>query len=67
LLTKYKKLDDVVMMIGGNLVVGRGDPDEIQRKYKSYGFDLVCHQIDLNTGLDMLETHLDERTKERNT
>lgn len=65
LLTQYKKLDDVVMMIGGNLVVGRGDPDEIQRKYKGFGFDLVCHQIDLNTGLDMLETYLEERTENR--
>ena len=25
------------------------------------GFDLVCHQVDLNTGLDMLEAYVKER------
>lgn len=64
LMAKYKKLDDLTMMIGGNLVVGRGDPEEIQRKYKGYGFDLVCHQVDLNTGLDMLEDFLQERNSQ---
>lgn len=64
LMAKYKKLDDVVMMIGGNLVVGRGDPEEIQRKYRGYGFDLVCHQVDLNTGLDMLADFLEGRNSQ---
>ena len=64
LMAKYKKLDDVVMMIGGNLVVGYGDPEEIQRKYKGYGFDLVCHQVDLNTGLDMLAEFLEGRSSQ---
>ena len=58
---KYKNLDNLIMMIGGNLAVGRGDPEEIERKYKNYGFDLVCHQIDLNTGLDWLEEFIDKR------
>jgi len=26
------------------------------------GFDLVCHQVDLNTGLDMLEHYMQEKT-----
>ena len=52
---EYKGLDDVVMMIGGNLIVGTGNAEDIVPKYKNYGFDIVCHQIDLNTGLDMLE------------
>jgi methylaspartate mutase sigma subunit len=59
--SKYKGLDDLIMMIGGNLTVGTGDPAEIEKKYKRYGFDLVCHQIDLNTGLDMLEAFIKER------
>ncbi|MCP4597434.1 methylaspartate mutase subunit S [Neptuniibacter sp.] len=58
---KYKGLDDLILMIGGNLAVGRGDPEEIERKYKNYGFDLVCHQIDLNTGLDWLEEFIEKR------
>ena len=57
----YKKLDDVIMMIGGNLVVGSGNAEDIIPRYKGYGFDIVCHQVDLNTGLDSLEDMLKER------
>ncbi len=59
--SRYKGLDDVIMMIGGNLVVGRGDSEDIVARYKKYGFDIVCHQVDLNTGLDMLGELLQER------
>ncbi len=59
--SKYKALDDVIMVIGGNLVVGSGNTEEIVSRYENYGFDLVCHQVDLNTGLDMLQALLDER------
>ena len=55
---EYKGLDDLIMMIGGNLTVGTGTAEEIVPKYKNYGFDIVCHQIDLNTGLDMLEAFI---------
>lgn len=58
---KYKSLDDIIMMIGGNLTVGSGNAADIIPRYKNYGFDLVCHQVDLNTGLDMLETYIEER------
>ena len=58
--SKYKTLDNIVMMIGGNLVVGTADADIIVPKYKNYGFDLVFHQVDLNTGLDTLEEFLKE-------
>ncbi|PHQ64969.1 MAG: methylaspartate mutase subunit S [Sulfurimonas sp.] len=61
--SKYKNLDNLVMMIGGNLVVGSADADTIVPKYKNYGFDLVFHQVDLNTGLDTLEEFLKERNK----
>lgn len=57
---KYKSLNDLVMMIGGNLTVGTGNTDDIVPRYQKYGFDLVCHQVDLNTGLDMLENYLRE-------
>ena len=63
---KYKNLDDIIMMIGGNLVVGTGNAEDIVPRYKNYGFDIVCHQVDLNTGLDLLETFIVDRdTKER--
>lgn len=61
--SKYKNLDNLVMMIGGNLVVGTGNVDEIVPKFKRYGFDLVFHQVDLNIGLDELEKFLQERKK----
>ena len=60
---KYKSLDELIMMIGGNLVVGSGNTDDIVARYKNYGFDLVCHQVDLNAGLDLLESFLEERRK----
>ncbi len=58
---KYNNLDDLIMMIGGNLVVGSGNTEDIVARYKKYGFDLVCHQVDLNTGLDLLQDLLEER------
>ncbi len=58
---KYKTLDDLIMMIGGNLVVGSGNAEDIVPRYKNYGFDLVCHQVDLNTGLDSLEVFIEDR------
>jgi methylaspartate mutase sigma subunit len=48
-------------MIGGNLVVGSGNAEDIVPRYKSYGFDLVCHQVDLNTGLDSLEAFISDK------
>jgi len=60
--SKYGNLlDDVVFMIGGNLVVGTGTADDIVPRFKNYGFDLVFHQVDLNTGLDSLEEFMKER------
>ncbi|WP_294964314.1 methylaspartate mutase subunit S [Sulfurimonas sp.] len=61
--SKYKNLENLVMVIGGNLVVGSADADTIVPKYKNYGFDLVFHQVDLSTGLDTLEEFLKERNK----
>ena len=61
--SKYKNLDNLVMVIGGNLVVGSADAETIVPKYKNYGFDLVFHQVDLNTGLDTLEKFLKERDR----
>ena len=60
---KYKGLDNLIMMIGGNLVVGHGNAEDIVPKYKNYGFDLVCHQVDLNTGLDSLEEFIQKRNR----
>ena len=62
--SKYGNLlDNVVFMIGGNLVVGTGSADDIVPKFKNYGFDLVFHQVDLNTGLDELENYMKKRNQ----
>ena len=61
--TYGNQLDDVVFMIGGNLVVGTGDADDIVPRFKNYGFDLVFHQIDLTLGLDTLENYLKGQSK----
>ena len=54
-------LDGVLFAIGGNLSVGEATQEEIVPKYKAYGYDLVFHQIDLNEGLNIIETTLKER------
>ncbi|RXK00991.1 methylaspartate mutase subunit S [Arcobacter sp. CECT 8986] len=56
--SKYKSLKDVVFMLGGNLAVGEAKTEDIVPKFKNYGFDLVFHQVDLNTGLDELEKYV---------
>jgi methylaspartate mutase sigma subunit len=61
---QYKNLDDLIMMIGGNLTVGSGNTEDIVARYKNYGFDLVCHQVDLNTGLDSLQAFIEARSKQ---
>ncbi|RXJ86744.1 methylaspartate mutase subunit S [Arcobacter sp. CECT 8985] len=56
--SKYKSLDDVVFMLGGNLAVGEAKTEDLVPKFKNYGFDLVFHQVDLNSGLDALEKYV---------
>ncbi|HIP11985.1 MAG TPA: methylaspartate mutase subunit S [Sulfurospirillum arcachonense] len=57
------ELKDVIFMIGGNLSVGEAaNIEEIVPKYKSYGFDLVFHQVDLNIGLDTLEEFIGHKS-----
>lgn len=51
-------LENVTFVIGGNLAVGEANSETIIPKYQGYGFDLVFHQVDLNSGLDTLQTHL---------
>lgn len=59
--SEYDLKENVVFVIGGNLAVGEAKEDDIIPKYKTYGFDLVFHQVDLNTGLDELERYVKER------
>ena len=54
-------LDNVLFVIGGNLSVGEADAQEMEKKYRAYGFDLVFHQVDLNEGLDIVEETLERK------
>ena len=55
--SKYN-LKDVLFVIGGNLSVGEASVDTIVPQFKSYGFDLVYHQVDLSIGLDEIDKYL---------
>jgi methylaspartate mutase sigma subunit len=37
-------LDDVLLYVGGNIVVGKRAKDEVVALFKGYGFDRVYHQ-----------------------
>ena len=56
-------LDDVVFIIGGNLSVGEAKTEDIIPKYKSYGFDLVFHQVDLIDGLNEIYDYLKDKKR----
>ncbi len=58
LLKSRYDLKGVTFVIGGNLAVGEVDSDTIVPKYRSYGFDLVFHQVELMDGLDELQRYL---------
>ncbi len=59
--SKYNFRSNPLFVIGGNLGVGEMDPDALVPKFKSYGFDLVYHQKDLNESLDEVERVLKKR------
>ncbi len=61
LMAEYE-LKDVTFVIGGNLSVGESKDEDLVKKYQSYGFDLVFHQIELNDGLDQLEEFLGKKS-----
>ena len=54
-------LKDVILYIGGNLVVGRRDPKEVEEKFKKLGFDRVYPpetSADLDTAINDLKNDL---------
>ena len=62
--SKYNFRCNPLFVIGGNLGVGEMDPDALVPKFKSYGFDLVYHQKNLNESLDEIEWVLKNRIEE---
>jgi methylaspartate mutase S subunit len=52
-------LGDLLLYIGGNLVIGRADPAEVEKKFKALGFDRVYPPgIDTEIGIADLKKDL---------
>ena len=57
-------LTDILLYIGGNLVIGRYDPKEIEPKFKALGFDRVYPPgIDPEIGIGDLKKDLSTKGK----
>lgn len=57
-------LGDVILYIGGNLVVGRLDPKEVEKRFKDLGFDRVYPpETDLEAAISDLKNDLKAKGK----
>jgi len=57
-------LGDVLLYIGGNLVIGRYDPKEVEPRFKALGFDRVYPpETDVETGINDLKKDLKAKGK----
>ena len=53
-------LDDIVLYVGGNLVVGKCDPAETETKFKRMGFDRVFgNDVDLDAAAALLRDDIE--------
>lgn len=59
---KEAGLEDVLLYIGGNLVVGKSDFSEVEKLFKSMGFNRVYPPgADINQGIEDLKNDLIEK------
>jgi methylaspartate mutase sigma subunit len=55
-------LEDIILYVGGNLVVGKTDHDEIEKKFIEMGYDRVFHpDCDLDEVIETLKKDIKER------
>ncbi|MEE4279919.1 MAG: methylaspartate mutase subunit S [Halieaceae bacterium] len=55
-------IGDILLYVGGNLVVGKRDFAEVSALFEAMGFDRVCHpDIDLEAFARTLKADIDER------
>jgi methylaspartate mutase sigma subunit len=66
-------LSDILLYVGGNVVVGKRSQEEVTAQFKGFGFDRVYHQLsDVRVAIKQLEEDLKngragrERTAQRN-
>jgi len=61
---KEAGLEDVLLYIGGNLVIGRYDPKDVEPRFKALGFDRVYPPwTDTETGIEDLKKDLKAKGK----
>jgi methylaspartate mutase sigma subunit len=59
-------LGDILLYVGGNIIVGNRPQDEVVRIFKEYGFDRVYHQKpDISLAIHDLKGDLRRGTSER--
>ena len=59
---KEAGLEDVLLYLGGNLVVGKSDFSEVEKLFKSMGFNRVYPPgADINQGIEDLKNDLKEK------
>lgn len=52
-------LDNVILYVGGNIVVGQRSQDDVVALFKRFGFDRVYHQMtDIGLAIDDLDRDL---------
>ena len=57
-------LGEVILYIGGNLVIGRYDPKEVEPRFRKLGFDRVYPpETDTDTAIEDLRSDLKEKGK----
>jgi methylaspartate mutase sigma subunit len=57
---------DLLLYIGGNLMIGDRTPEDVEARFQAYGFDRVFHRTPgFGPALDALSSDLKERFDER--
>jgi len=59
-------LENIILYVGGNLVVGKHDFKEVEEKFKKMGYDRVFGpDADLNNAVSLLKKDIEERFGEK--
>ena len=57
-----RDIENIILYVGGNLVIGKTDYDETEKKFKAMGYDRVFRpDVDLNEVTAMLHREIKER------
>lgn len=59
-------LEDILLYVGGNLVVGKTDFEEVRSKFEAMGYDRVFPPtVDLRKAADLLRADIEQRRNRR--